>query len=46
MRTGEVWVDLTGTREGQIIIEEAGLATFLVNGGSVSVWAQPEAELD
>ncbi|MEH7128604.1 alpha-amylase [Neobacillus drentensis] len=45
-RAGEVWVDLTGTRDENISIEDDGFATFLVNGGSVSVWAQPEAELD
>ncbi|MBV7505232.1 alpha-amylase [Bacillus sp. sid0103] len=41
-RAGEVWLDLTGTRDENIPIEEDGWATFLVNGGSVSVWAQPE----
>ncbi|PGY12567.1 alpha-amylase [Bacillus sp. AFS031507] len=41
-RAGEVWVDLTGTREDHIIIEEDGFATFFVNGGSVSVWAHSE----
>lgn len=44
-RAGEVWVDLTGTRDENISIEENGFATFLVNGGSVSVWAQPAEEL-
>lgn len=44
-RAGEVWVDLTGTRDEHIPIEEDGFATFLVNGGSVSVWAQPEQDV-
>ena len=44
-RAGEVWVDLTGTRDEHIQIEEDGFANFLVNGGSVSVWALPEEEL-
>jgi len=40
-RSGEIWVDLTKNREDRIAIEEDGFATFLVNGGSVSVWALP-----
>ncbi|MED1467632.1 alpha-amylase [Bacillus salipaludis] len=39
-RAGEVWVDVTGTRDETITIEEDGFASFPVNGGSVSVWAQ------
>lgn len=38
-RAGEVWVDLTNTREDHITIGEDGFAVFPVNGGSVSVWA-------
>ncbi|AZB41019.1 alpha-amylase [Bacillus sp. FJAT-42376] len=38
-RAGEVWSDLTGTREDTIEIEEDGFAVFPVNGESVSVWA-------
>ncbi|MNS43162.1 Glucan 1,4-alpha-maltohexaosidase precursor [compost metagenome] len=45
-RAGEVWVDLTGTREEQITIGEDGFAVFPVNGGSVSVWAQPDTDLE
>jgi alpha-amylase len=41
-RAGEIWVDLTGTRDESITIEEDGFATFLVNEGSVSVWGEPE----
>jgi alpha-amylase len=41
-RAGEVWTDLTGHREDSITIEDDGWATFLVNGGCVSVWAHPE----
>ena len=41
-QAGEIWVDLTNNREGEISIEEDGFATFPVNGGSVSVWALPE----
>ncbi|KKI93491.1 alpha-amylase [Bacillus sp. SA1-12] len=37
-RAGEVWADLTGTREDSIKIEADGYAAFPVNGGSVSVW--------
>ncbi|MDQ0219617.1 alpha-amylase [Peribacillus cavernae] len=44
-RAGEVWVDLTGTIGDFITIEEDGFATFLVKGGSVSVWAQPEQDV-
>ncbi|MGF6953310.1 hypothetical protein QF028_005815 [Neobacillus sp. B4I6] len=43
-RAGEVWVDLAGTRDDHIIIEEDGFATFFVNGGSVSVWAHSEQD--
>ncbi|GGG17006.1 alpha-amylase [Paenibacillus abyssi] len=45
-RAGEVWVDLTNTREDQVTIEEDGCATFPVNGGSVSVWALPEHDVE
>ncbi|WP_054956845.1 alpha-amylase [Paenibacillus dakarensis] len=41
-RAGQVWVDLTNTREDKITIGEDGFAEFPVNGGSVSVWAQPD----
>jgi alpha-amylase len=41
-RAGEIWVDLTKTRNDHISIEDDGFATFPVNGGSVSVWALPE----
>lgn len=43
-RAGEVWTDLTTTMDERITIEEDGWATFPVNGGSVSVWANPEIE--
>jgi hypothetical protein len=43
---GKVWVDLTGTREEHIIIEEDGFATFPVNGKSVSVWARPDEDVE
>jgi len=42
-RAGEAWTDLTGNREEKITIGEDGWATFTVNGGSVSVWALPDA---
>ncbi|MCM3747749.1 alpha-amylase [Paenibacillus pasadenensis] len=45
-RSGEVWVDLTNTREERIVIGEDGFADFPVNGGSVSVWALPEFDLE
>ncbi|ULT56594.1 alpha-amylase [Neobacillus drentensis] len=38
-KAGETWIDLTNSRDEQILIEENGYATFPVNGGSVSVWA-------
>lgn len=41
-RAGEVWVDLTQARSDRITIGPDGYAVFPVNGGSVSVWAQPE----
>ena len=43
---GEVWVDLTGTREEHITIDEDGFATFPVNGKSVSVWARPDEDVE
>lgn len=43
---GEIWVDMTNAREDHITIEEDGWATFPVNGGSVSVWALPELDID
>ena len=39
-RAGTTWLDLTGSRSERITLDEQGEATFLVNGGSVSVWAQ------
>ncbi|ULO07802.1 alpha-amylase [Paenibacillus sp. 19GGS1-52] len=43
-RAGEAWVDFTHNHEGTITIEKDGWATFPVKGGSVSVWALPDAE--
>ncbi|KZZ85367.1 alpha-amylase [Bacillus sp. SJS] len=43
-RAGEVWVDLTNTREDTVEIEEDGFAVFPVNGESVSVWALPDED--
>jgi len=43
---GEVWIDLTKTRKDKILIEEDGFASFPVNGGSVSVWALPEVDVE
>lgn len=49
-RAGEVWVDLTLSREDTVEIGEDGWAVFPVNGGDVSVWAlpleQPDGEED
>ncbi|PLS03298.1 alpha-amylase [Neobacillus cucumis] len=42
-KAGETWIDLTNSRNEEILIEEDGYATFPVNAGSVSVWAyQPK----
>ncbi|WP_110928216.1 alpha-amylase [Bacillus massiliglaciei] len=38
-RAGEIWTDMTRSRDDQIQIEEDGWATFPVNPGSVAVWA-------
>lgn len=43
-RAGQVWTDYTGNCPEKITIEEDGFATFLVKGGSVSVWALPDDE--
>ncbi|MFP4977726.1 alpha-amylase [Paenibacillus sp. CN-4] len=43
-RAGEEWADLTGNRQETLTIGEDGFAVFLVNGGSVSVWALPDKE--
>jgi len=40
-RAGETWIDLTNTRNEEIVIEEDGFADFPVNGQSVSVWGLP-----
>jgi len=37
---------MTNAREDHITIEEDGWATFPVNGGSVSVWALPELDIE
>ncbi|WP_409291660.1 alpha-amylase [Peribacillus sp. SCS-37] len=39
-KAGQIWIDLTGSREDEITIEEDGHAAFPVNGGSVSVWVK------
>ena len=39
-RAGQVFYDLTGNRAERITLDADGAATFTVNGGSVSVWAQ------
>ncbi|MEC0245243.1 alpha-amylase [Paenibacillus chitinolyticus] len=41
-RAGQTWLDMTGTRPEEIVIGDDGFAVFPVNGGSVSVWAQPD----
>lgn len=43
-KAGETWVDLTNSRDDEITIEDDGYATFPVNGGSVSVWANLSEE--
>lgn len=43
-KAGQEWVDYTGTRKERVTITEDGFGTFYVNGGSVSVWAQPDEE--
>ncbi|SDD12275.1 alpha-amylase [Paenibacillus sp. UNCCL117] len=45
-RAGEIWVDLTNTRDDRIEIEEDGFACFPVNAGSVSVWALPDEDVE
>lgn len=37
---GTIFADYSGNREEKITIDEEGKATFLVNGGSVSVWVK------
>ena len=39
-RAGQSFYDLTGNRSDTITLDAQGTATFMVNGGSVSVWAQ------
>jgi alpha-amylase len=41
-RAGQVWVDVTKTREDRISIGPDGFANFPVNRESVSVWALPK----
>ena len=36
---GSTWIDVTGNRDDEVVIEEDGTGRFPVNGGSVSVWA-------
>ncbi|WP_020615111.1 alpha-amylase [Paenibacillus daejeonensis] len=45
-RAGEIWLDLTNTREDKIVIGEDGWADFPVNGCSLSVWALPEFDVE
>lgn len=45
-RANEVWVDLTNTRAERVVIGEDGFAEFPVQGGSVSVWALPEFDVE
>jgi len=44
--SGEIWVDLTKNREDHILIAEDGFATFPANGGSVSVWALSDVDVE
>ncbi|HNW86099.1 MAG TPA: alpha-amylase [Candidatus Limiplasma sp.] len=39
-RAGQVFADRTGNRTERITLDGDGAATFTVNGGSVSVWAE------
>ncbi|MFY4776118.1 alpha-amylase [Metabacillus sp. RGM 3146] len=43
-RAGEIWRDMTNSIKDTIEIGKDGFAVFPVNGGSVSVWAQPDEE--
>lgn len=43
-RAVTVWRDLTGNRSDTITLDEQGTGTFLVNGGSVSVWVCGEID--
>ncbi|UQZ33980.1 alpha-amylase [Paenibacillus sp. PK3_47] len=45
-RAGESWEDFTRNREESITIDGEGWAVFPVNGGSVSVWALPDADTE
>ncbi|MFS0728012.1 alpha-amylase [Paenibacillus sp. 1P07SE] len=45
-RAGEIWLDLTNTRDDRVEIGEDGWADFPVNGCSLSVWALPEFDVD
>ncbi|MTH48015.1 alpha-amylase [Intestinirhabdus alba] len=40
---GKGWRDFLGNREERIVTDADGTATFLCNGGSVSVWVMEEA---
>ncbi len=45
-RAGEKWVDMLNSRDEIIEIGKDGCATFLVNPGSVAVWALPETDVE
>ena len=40
---GQVYIDLLGNRDEQIVIGEDGWADFTCNGNSVSVWIPMES---
>lgn len=40
---GEIWTDVLGWSEGEVVIGEDGWADFKSPAGSVSVWAKKDA---
>jgi alpha-amylase len=41
-RAGTAWRDMTGNKSETITLDAQGTGTFLVRGGSVSVWVRAE----
>ena len=39
-RAAQLWFDMTGNRQEELILDEDGGANFTVNGRSVSIWAE------
>ena len=42
LNAGKMFIDATGNRQDQVLLNESGLGRFPVNAGSLSVWIESD----